>query len=374
MQTGYKRIGILGGTFNPIHAAHIQMAIHAKARLGLDTVLLIPANDPPHKQIAQCVSAERRYQMVRLAAAESEGLAACDIEIKRAGKSYTIDTLLALQAQYPAARLFVLMGSDMLHDLPNWHRAEDLLHAACFVGFKRQTQPGNDAHAAMLLHQKHSADVLLLDCVIPPISSTDIRKRVSDAQPVDALLPAGVMRYIFENALYFTAPLANKARMVRGMLSEARYAHTVGVMTTSIMLADTFGADTRKARLAALLHDIGRSKDKGALTHAATGAELARTQFQVRDESVLRAIRLHTTLGQDADLLSKVIYLADMIEPGREYPGVEALRALAAQDINKAVQAGLQQTVSYVKSRGQQVHPDSLRALQSFAQAEPIPL
>lgn len=368
MQNELKRIGILGGTFNPIHTAHIRMAAQAKARLALDTVLLIPANNPPHKQVEAFVSAAHRYEMVRLAIEQEEGLAACDMEIRRAGKSYTIDTVAALQAQYPAARFYVLLGSDMLRDLPNWHRASELLRMATFVGIKRQEQSGGEAEAAQLLKQQYGADTMLLDIDIPPLSSTDIRIRVRQAQPTGAQLPASIEQYLYENALYFPAPLAKMAMQVRDMLSNSRYTHTAGVMRAAILLADTFGVEPRKARLAALLHDIGRSKDKNALTHAATGAAIAREQFQIRDESVLRAIRLHTTLGPDADSLSKIIYLADVIEPGRAFPGVAALRVLAKENLNAAVRASLEQTISYVKSCGKEVHPNSVLALAKLAQ------
>lgn len=368
MQNELKRIGILGGTFNPIHTAHIRMAAEAKTRLALDTVLLIPANDPPHKQVDAFVSAAQRYEMVRLAIEQEDGLAACDIETRRAGKSYTIDTLTALQAQYPAARFFMLLGSDMLRDLPNWHRASELLRLATFVGVKRQEQSGGETEAAQLLKQQYGADTMLLDIDIPPISSTDIRTRVQQAQPTGEQLPASVEQYLYENALYFPAPLAGIAVKVRDMLGDSRYAHTAGVMREAILLADTFGVEPRKARLAALLHDVGRSKDKNALTHAATGADIARGQFQIRDESVLRAIRLHTTLGPDADSLSKIIYVADMIEPGRAFHGVAALRMLAKENLNAAVRACLEQTISYVKSCGKEVHPDSMLALAKLAQ------
>ena len=200
-----------------------------------------------------------------------------------------------------------------------------------------------------------------------PFSSTMVREYVHQALPVGELVPAAVEAYIYEFGLYFPDDVKTMQAKLRAALGEPRFLHTMGVVRTAIVLAARYGADTQKARLAALLHDSARGEDRGALTHAATGERLAHEVYGVEDTEVLRAIRLHTTLGKGAGKLDKIIYIADMIEPGRDFPGVDRLRALAQEDLDTAVYAGLADTVAFVRQRGKAVHPDSLAALHELA-------
>jgi len=370
MDVSPHRIGILGGTFNPIHQGHILMAQKVREALALDGVLLIPAADPPHKEVDGHVSAQQRYNMARLAAAGAEGLAVSDIELLRGGISYTADTVLELAARYPGARLYVIVGSDLICDLAGWHDAGTLFRLAAFVGVKRAGQNCGDEAAAALLRSEHGADVTLLDIAVPPVSSTLVRERVYAALPAEGLIPGPVEAYIYENGLYFPEDIRAMQAALRETLSGERFRHTMGVVRTAVTLAARFGADSKKARLAALLHDSARGEDKGSLSHAATGAYLARTVYHVADEEVLRAIRLHTTLAKGAGKLDKIIYIADMIEPGRDFPGVEKLRLLAETDLDAAVYAGLRDTVEYVRQAGKTVHPDSLDALKELTPQE----
>ena len=120
------RIGILGGTFNPIHAGHVQMAVAARDALRLDRVLLMVAADPPHKRVAEAVAGAHRLRMAQLAAAGLPRVEASDLELRRTGRSYTVDTLRELHGRYPGASLYWIVGSDMLHDMPTWHRVEEI--------------------------------------------------------------------------------------------------------------------------------------------------------------------------------------------------------------------------------------------------------
>lgn len=372
MDLAPRRIGILGGTFNPIHQAHIVMAQGVLQALSLDKVLFIVAADPPHKQVDGHIQAAYRYAMVHLALHNETGLEASDIELCRTGKSYTVDTLEQLSGLYPEAQLFLIVGSDMLRDLPNWRHAQALLRMAAFVGIPRKGQGGDEREIVERLHVEFGADVRLLDLDVPPISSTLVRERIARTLPITGLVPAAVEEYIYENGLYLPEPLHQMQEKCRAVLNKNRYGHTVGVVRTAITLANQYGVDTEQARLAALLHDCGRSVEKGALTHAAAGERVARTEYGITDEAVLCAIRRHTTLCPGATKLDKVIYLADMIEPGRSYPGVEELRTLAMKDLDAAVREGLLRTIHYVRERGQPVHPDSLLALRELDGGRPL--
>lgn len=360
------RLGILGGTFNPIHCGHVEMAAGVLRAYRLDSVLLIPANDPPHKRMETPVPAAHRLRMVALAVEGIPGLAASGIECRRPGKSYTIDTLFELQAAYPGAHLFVITGSDMLRDLPGWHRAEELLKMASFIGVTRQEQSGGEAQAAAALRSEYGADVLLSTMRVPPASSTDIRERILRALPVEGLLPAAVERYIYRHGLYLPLPLARIHARLQTMIPPARLTHTMGVVQSTVWLADAYGVNTQKARLAALLHDCARTEGSDALGHAAGSARIAEVCFGVRDAEVLDAIARHTVLGAAPSPLAQVLYLADAIEPGRSYTGADALRALSRRDLSAAVRLGLEQSIAHVHQSGREVHPDSLRALESF--------
>ncbi len=371
MDSGQRRIGVLGGTFNPVHAAHIAIAKGVRRILDLDEVLLMVAQDPPHKRVEGHVKAQSRYDMACLAVQRLEGVCVSDIEMRRPGKSYTIDTVHELSRLYPGARLFIIVGSDMLQDLPNWHRAGELLREAVFAAVPRQGIHNSDAIAAEKLREQYSANVCMVQLRIPPISSTLIRQQIESALPITGLVPASVEQYIYENGLYFPLELRALQEKCRIVLNTNRYKHTMGVVRMAITLAERHGVDPKQARLAALLHDCGRGEDKGALTHAFTGERIAREEYGVKDEAVLRAIRLHTTLGPQATKLDKVIYIADMVEYGRRFRGVADLRRLAMNNLDAATAKGLMNTILYVQQRGEQVHPDSLAALRELGGSQP---
>lgn len=166
-------------------------------------------------------------------------------------------------------------------------------------------------------------------------------------------------------------------------LSKKRFDHSVSVSETAVELAQKYGADTEQARLAGILHDCAREVPTAellqmvkafgivvnnvelrmpVLLHSALGAKLAEREYGVQDQAVLRAITLHTTGDASMTLLDKVIYLADCIEPGRKYPGVETLRILAAQDLDKALLAAVDHSLEYIIAQHSLIHPATVAA------------
>jgi len=361
------RIGILGGTYNPIHNAHILLAETALQSLALDRVLLMVDRDPPHKTVQGGTPGPVRYQMVQAAAdALQENLIPCDMELYRQGKSYTVDTLAALHEQYPGAQLFWIVGGDMLDNLPHWKNVAEIFRSADIICAARKDRQWQEEQLAEQYRQQYQARIHLLSVDLPPISSTEVRERVQQALPVSHLIPNGVETYIYEQGVYLPEEIRCIQKTLRETLKESRYRHTMGVVRTAIDLACRYGEDPQKARLAALLHDCGRGVEPGALKHAQVSAQMAKDIFGVHDESILRAIRLHTTGAAGMSRLERIIYLADMIEPYRAYPGVDALRALAAEDLDRAVLLALEHTIAYVQAQGQRVHPASLEALKDL--------
>ncbi|MDF3017544.1 MAG: nadD [Thermomicrobiales bacterium] len=196
-----ERIGVLGGTFDPVHNGHLRIADTLRTALNLDRVLWVPAGRPPHKS-DQIVSSDRdRLAMLDLALAGSATDEISTIDIDRSGPSYTADTLEILAARFPSARLFFLMGEDSLRDLPTWHDPERILRVAELAVAGR---PGVETDLESLELQvpgvgKHVHVVPTKEIAI---SSSDIRRRVRESQPVGGLVPAIVEAYIRDNGLY----------------------------------------------------------------------------------------------------------------------------------------------------------------------------
>ena len=217
------RLGVLGGTFNPIHLGHLALAESFRDRLGLDRVLFVPAGLPPHKGREGIAAPLHRYAMLCLAVAGHPAFLASDVEVRRAGPSYSVDTIEALAADWPGARLFFLMGSDTFLDLPTWRTPERLVTGATLAVGAREGgtfEPEGPAARAVLariaargwarvpptpLDAVMPGDVLLIDAVSLPVSACEIRGRVRRRESVRYLTPLPVAEYIAQHRLYAEA-------------------------------------------------------------------------------------------------------------------------------------------------------------------------
>ncbi|MDV6378537.1 nicotinate-nucleotide adenylyltransferase [Sporosarcina sp. GW1-11] len=186
-----KRIGILGGTFNPPHTGHLLIANEVRHECGLDEVWLMPTAIPPHKTTSGDATAEQRLTMVKLAVDDIEGLRASAFEIERGGVSYTFDTMSQLVKEEPEVEFYFIIGGDMIDLLPSWYRIEDLLKIITFIGVRR---PGatNTSELPIQLVETPQLD----------LSSTLIRQRFLNGGTVQLLLPPAVEAYIREERLY----------------------------------------------------------------------------------------------------------------------------------------------------------------------------
>jgi nicotinate-nucleotide adenylyltransferase len=196
-----QRIGVLGGTFDPIHNGHLHIANALRTALDLERVVWVPAGRPPHK-IGQIVSSDRdRLAMLELALAGAATDQISTIDMERSGPSYTADTLEILAGQFAPTRLFFLMGEDSLRDLPTWHDPARLLQAAELAV---ATRPGVDADLESVARRVPTVEgrVHLIPTKEIAISSSEIRQRVSDHQSIQGLVPAAVEAYIRDHGLY----------------------------------------------------------------------------------------------------------------------------------------------------------------------------
>jgi nicotinate-nucleotide adenylyltransferase len=196
-------LGLLGGTFDPIHNGHVAAAAAAQDALGLDTITLIPSHIPPHRRDPVGASSEQRFEMARLAAAEHPGWSASRIELDREGPSYTYDTLVAMGG---GTQIFFITGADAFAEIATWSRYPAVLDLANFVVVSRPgiTLDSLRARVPSAFRDRPSAStrVILVDAHTPDISSTDIRRRVRAGDSVSGFVPDSVARYIAAQRLY----------------------------------------------------------------------------------------------------------------------------------------------------------------------------
>ena len=385
------RIGIYGGTFNPLHTGHIHAVRQAMETLRLDKLLMIPDRIAPHKEIPSgSPTPEQRLQMLQLAVAGEPGIEVSDIELKLEGPSYTYLTVETLRETYPDAKLYLIMGTDMFLSFRTWKNPERITTQAALAVMYRGDKGEKAAIDAKKAEMETiGVEVELVENDTIPISSTQLRRLLA-FRCADAFLPAGVGDYIRENGLYDTAsdwknlPMEQLEIIVIRLLNPNRVAHVLGCRDTAVELAKHWGADVTDAARAGILHDITKALD-GPLQltlceaygkilsdfsrkypktlHALTGSLVAERIFG-ENEAVVSAICHHTTGKADMNLLEKIIYVADYMEPNRKFPGVEKLRELAYSDIDAALKLGLEMTLVHLANLGDEVSPESREALE----------
>ncbi len=200
--SGRWRLGVMGGTFDPIHHGHLVAASEVAAAFDLDEVVFVPTGQPWQKDSREVSPAEHRYLMTVVATASNPSFTVSRVDIDRPGPTYTIDTLRDLRASRPEAELFFITGADAMAQILSWKNVDELWSLAHFVGV---TRPGHELSS-------RGKDVSLMEVPAMAISSTDCRRRVSDGEPVWYLVPDGVVQYIAKHGLYLKKSPALKER------------------------------------------------------------------------------------------------------------------------------------------------------------------
>ncbi|MBQ2953968.1 MAG: bis(5'-nucleosyl)-tetraphosphatase (symmetrical) YqeK [Clostridia bacterium] len=382
-----ERIGIMGGTLDPVHDGHLRMALCARRQARLSRVLMLPSGNPPHKP--HITPAEHRWRMLTAACAALEGLEPCREELDRPGVIFTVDTLSILREKYPRAELFYLIGADTLMELKNWREYGRVLRLTSFLVCPRSSRYTPEELAAerdrltML-----GGDVRWIDMDMLDVSSTEIRQAIAQGHTAPHL-PVPVQEYAEACGLYGAAPRIPEAcawlEKLHADLTARRFAHTLGVAATARRLALIHGLDADRAEAAGLLHDcakclplkemqrIARAHhltgdegllDSGALLHAVAGEHIARADYGVTDPAILSAIRRHTTGAPGMTRLDMAVWLADAIEPTREdYPGLAELRDMAEISLERAILTSMESTLAYVRKRGKSIHPATMETI-----------
>ena len=379
-------IGIYGGTFDPPHWGHITAARAAMEQLKLDRLVLIPDRVPPHKALPEgSASPEQRLEMAALATAELGRRAeVSDRELRRSGPSYTSDTLAELRREYPEDTLWLLMGSDMFLSLQTWHAPERIMELASIAPFSREAADESETFAAQKarLEREYGAQICIVqNPEVRELSSTEVRAALAAGRGSD-LLPPAVYGYVLREHLYgthkaLTGLTPDELRPIAmSYLKPKRMPHVLGTEQEAVRLVRRYGGDETQARIAALLHDCTKKLDMAQqlalcekygimldeleqkalkLLHSKTGAAIARDVFGVEDV-VYDAILYHTTGKPDMTRLEKIIYLADYIEPTRDFPGVDELRKTVYEDMDKGLLMGLTMTIQEMEEMGNPVH------------------
>lgn len=204
MQQGFSKIGILGGTFNPIHCGHLIIAEAVREKFCLDRVLFIPSGQPPHKPDTEVIGAEHRYEMVRRAVASNSFFEASRVEIDREGYTYTINTLKVLREEYGTdTGLFFIIGADIIPELNIWKEFESVFKLCEFIAVLR---PGHDRKTIEAdieqLKRDYKLKIYMTETPLTDISSSDIRERCSMGKSIKYLVPDSTENYIKAKGLY----------------------------------------------------------------------------------------------------------------------------------------------------------------------------
>lgn len=374
-----QKIGILGGTFDPIHNGHLMIAREAMKEYGLSKVFLIPTGVSYMK--TGVTDSYFRYEMTKLAAQENPGFVVSDIEIKREGNTYTCDTIQYFREEYPNTHIFFIIGTDSLFSIEKWRNSQyifDNCSILCATRISDDTEEQTEEaenEKANELNEQYNADISFIHCSPMDVSSTAIRKyrkRHANICPDFLPLPQAVAEYIYRHDLY-DERTEELHQQLKENLKPKRFLHTMGVVDTATKMALKWGCSLESCRLAALLHDCAKYVDDDKklalcakydvavskiennnpeLLHAKAGALLAYESYRVYDDEILSAIYYHTTGKPCMSLVEQIIFVADYIEPGRHHSDkLPYYRELAMEDLNKVTAHILKDTLEYLESK-----------------------
>ena len=368
-----KRIVIFGGTFNPVHVEHVKTAIAAVEELKADKIIIVPTLLPPHKNVCPAKSADR-LNMLKIA---FRGVNAeiSDFEISGGGKSYSYITAEHFKAQYPKDELFMLVGGDMLKDFKTWKNPERILAAVNLAVVSREDYACDYNAEREYFKRVFGKDFVLLNFTGKTVSSTEIRTEIAFG-----LKPQGiadeVYNYIEDNAVY---PPDKYQRYILDNLPEKRVIHTASVVICALKKAKELNLDYEKVRIAATLHDCAKYDDcknyagfklpvgvPQPVVHAFLGAFVAEKVLGVSDAEILDAIRYHTSGKAQMSTLAKLIFVADMIEKGRNYDGVEILRAEYERGLESCFRLCLKEEVAHLLNKKQYIYAETLNAYDYY--------
>ena len=403
------KLGIMGGTFDPIHVGHLAMADQVREGLGLDAVLFMPTGNPVFKKDQHVTDGQVRLEMCRRALVHNPRFDVSPIEVERGGDTFTRDTLKQMRAHYPDnVEFYFIAGSDAAATIGKWRGSAEvaqLAHLAVAV------RPGYviDDETRTSIMAAGDFDMTCIEVTSLDISSSDIRRRIHEGKSARYLVPGPVYAYIRAHGLYkphadegaestvsAINPLSDAfyeqmTDELRTRVSEKRFAHIMGVADTCARLAEEYGVDCATARLAGLLHDWDKVYDNAGIQarvreldmlddldpwvvqhmpqvlHGPTAARALERAYPQIPREILHAIDVHTTAAEHMSPLDKVLYIADAIEPNRQFGRIDELRALVGKaSLDELFFATYEYWVFMLFERRKPLHPDTIRIWNAY--------
>jgi nicotinate-nucleotide adenylyltransferase len=376
------KLAVLGGSFNPLHLAHLHLADLALTAFGFDRILLVPANISPFKRVSD-TSAADRLDMILASIAADPRLGVDDLELRRGGVSYTIDTLKEIIRRYkPEGKPALILGDDLAADFPKWKGAEKIPQIADIIVARRMT--GKEEPVFPYPHRTLNNEVM-------DLSSAMIRERIAQgrAQGSDRgsdqgsawhyLVPREVRYIIEDRGLYLSKKAAVKRKAeetvsceiiarvedaVRGILPVKRFIHSRNTALVARDLALRCGLDGNAAYLAGIAHDMAKNQTPGLL-HGKAAAVLLQERFGIHNKDILEAVEFHTTGKPGMGDLAKAVFIADKIEFSRPCTQ-DRFREMAAgkSGLDELFYAVLKDNVDWLKKTGIDAAEDTLKLLK----------
>lgn len=411
----HKKIGIMGGTFDPIHNGHLHIAKAALEQYGLDEVWFVVAGIPPHKRNEggsnDFLNGYTRAKLVELAIKEEPRFILRTDELQRPGSSYSYQTMQYFKKRYPDYAFYFIMGEDSLIHFKEWKHPEILSKYTSFLVAVRSDASDSDPATMQALADEmentYQTSFNLLNASFLDISSTDIRNAFKAAYDeagtglitdlpasMGHQLPETIANYIAAHHLYDTYEVEDALlKKIRADLEETldkkRFIHSLGVADTAFSLAAAHHYPVKIAYLAGLLHDCAKNlSDEAYLTycqnngltvssyeerspkllHALVGSHMAKDVYAIRHADILEAIRTHTTGEADMSLLQKIIYVADYIEPNRTRSKIlSEARQTAYFDIDLAVSVIAEETLSFLKEKNVEIDQKTMETFNFYS-------
>ena len=396
------RIGIMGGTFDPIHYGHLAAAHAACEQLDLAEVVFLPTGTPAFKVDCEITPGDIRFAMCLAAVQDINEFSVNAMEVTRGGITYTAETLRQLsQEKHPCMHFVFILGADSAATLLRWRDQETLKTLADYAIVTRAGQTVAPETLEALRNAGYCFQVV--EAQTPNISSTGIRELVAAGQDMSQYVPAKVNDIIRENRLYLPKipdantndPLSDaffqaRKQELQERVGKHRFQHCLGVAQTCEQLAQVYNVNVARARLAGILHDWDKNYDDDGIRqrandlslkvdpfvyhvlprvlHAHTAALALQQSFPCVPKDVLRAIDRHTVAACDMSDLDMVLYIADAIEPNRVYPEIDELRAkIGVVSLEELFFNIYEYWIIRMMQRKMQLHPNTVEVWNHYA-------
>lgn len=367
------KIGILGGSFNPVHNGHILLAKECLDKFSLDKIIFLPNNNPPHKKI-DFFSFEDRINMLKLAISKYKHFEISYLEKDKKKIHYSYNTI---RDNFKDEDIYFIMGDDEFLNIKTWYRYNDFLNLCKIVVFLRNYSLEYILENDIV--KKYDINFLENEKIL--ISSSKIRYRLKNKLSIKGLVDDKVYDYIYNKLNFFDIDKIKED--LRKKLKESRYYHSLRVADYCKFLARIYNIDENRAYLCGLLHDCAKNNEDFYLSndeissdvvfdkdeeknkflwHSLIGAVVSKKIYGVKDDEIFSAIRYHTTAKENMTMLEKILFISDKIEPKRDYDKVSNLREIVKKDIDLSIIEFLNLNFKYLKEKGQSIHPLSIKA------------